>query len=147
MTTSGERTRGLLDTSTVILLPQMTDATALPDEPLISAVTLAELSVGPLVARSDEERAARQAHLQQAESDFDPLPFDADAARAFGRVAASLRRRGRKAKARAYDAMIAAVAISRDLPLFTCNPDDVVGIEGLEVVPIPHPSPADPEPA
>ena len=60
----------------------------LPEEPLITAVTLAELSVGPLVAGDERERAARQAHLQQAEADFDPLPFDARAARAFGRVAA-----------------------------------------------------------
>ncbi|MBA2528793.1 MAG: DUF2461 family protein [Euzebyales bacterium] len=79
----------MLDTSTVILLGQLTDAAALPVEPLITAVTLAELSVGPLVATTEEERAARQAHLQQAETDFDPLPFDADAARAFGRVAAT----------------------------------------------------------
>jgi tRNA(fMet)-specific endonuclease VapC len=88
--------RGLLDTSTVILLPDIDDATLLPDEPLISAVTLAELSVGPLVARTAEERAARQAHLQQAEADFDPLPFDSAAARTFGKVASSLRRAGRK---------------------------------------------------
>lgn len=131
--------RGLLDTSTVILLPQLDDAQALPAEPVISAITLAELSVGPLVAATDGERAARQAHVQQAEADFDPLPFDAAAARAFGRVAASLRRAGRKASARAYDAMIAAVAIANDLPLYTCNPDDFAGIEHLQVVAIPHP--------
>lgn len=105
---------------------------------MISAVTLAELSVGPLVADDDAERAARQAHLQQAEADFAPLPFDADAARAFGRVAASLRRAGRKTAARAYDAMIAAVAVANDLPLYTCNADDFEGIEGLDVVPIPR---------
>ena len=66
------------------------------------------LSVGPHVARTAKERAARQAHLQQAESDFDPVPFGPDAARAFGRVAASLRSAGRKPAARAYDALIAA---------------------------------------
>ena len=92
--------RGVLDTSTVILLGELTDATALPAEPLITTVTLAELSVGPLVAGDERERSARQAHLQQAEADFDPLPFDAGAARAFGRVAASLRRAGRKSTAR-----------------------------------------------
>ena len=81
-------TRGLLDTSTVILLTRLDDPAVLPDEPLISAITLAELSVGPLVARTPEEQARRQAHLQQAEADFDPLPFDAQAARAFGQVAA-----------------------------------------------------------
>ena len=107
--------------------------------PLISAITLAELSVGPLVATTDTERAARLAHLQQAEADFEPLPFDADAARAFGQVAASLRRVGHKSSARAFDAMIAAIAIANDLPLYTCNPVDFIGISGLDVVAIPHP--------
>ena len=82
---------GLLDTSTVIALPRLRDPALLPGTPWISAVTLAELSVGPLVAHTEAERAARQAVLQQAEADFDPLPFDAAAARAFGRVAAALR--------------------------------------------------------
>jgi tRNA(fMet)-specific endonuclease VapC len=109
--------QGILDTSTVILLPGMEDPSALPDQPLITSVTLAELSVGPLVARHDAERAARQAHPQQAEADFEPLPFDSDAARAFGRVAASLRRSGRKTTARSYDAMIAATALAHNLPL------------------------------
>jgi predicted nucleic acid-binding protein len=118
----------------VILLQRLTDAAVLPEEPLITAVTLAELSVGPLVAEEESERVARQAHLQQAETDFDPLPFDADAARAFGRVAASLRRSGRKASARAYDAMIAATAIANDLPVYTCNPVDFNGIEDLDLV-------------
>jgi predicted nucleic acid-binding protein len=135
--------RGLLDTSTVILLTRIRDAAVLPDEPAISTVTLAELSVGPLVATSEQERARRQAHLQQAEADFDPLPFDAPAARTFGGVAASLRRSGRKATARAYDAMIAAIAIANDLPVYTCKPGDFDGIEGLRVVAVPHPAAAD----
>lgn len=130
---------GLLDTNTVILLPRLSDASVLPERPLISAITLAELSVGPLLATDPTERAARLAHLQQAEADFDPLPFDADAARAFGQVAASLRRSGRKAAARAYDAMIAAIAIANGLPLYTCDPDDFAGIDGLTVVTIAHP--------
>jgi tRNA(fMet)-specific endonuclease VapC len=133
--------QGILDTSTVILLQSLTEATALPHEPLITAITLAELSVGPLVAREEKERAARQAHLQQAEADFAPLPFDGDAARAFGRVAASLRRAGRKTSARAYDAMIAATAIANDLPLYTCNPSDFTGIDELEVISVPLPAP------
>jgi tRNA(fMet)-specific endonuclease VapC len=137
---------GLLDTSTVILLPRLRDPAALPDAPLISAITLAELSVGPLVATTDIERSARLAHLQQAEADFEPLPFDADAARAFGQVAASLRRAGRKPSARAYDAMIAAIAIANDLPLYTCNPNDFLGIDGLDVVAITHPDVSAPTP-
>lgn len=107
---------------------------------MITAITLAELTVGPLVAASDTERAARQAHLQQAESDFDALPFDAAAARAFGRVAASLRESGRKPAARSYDAMIAATALAHALPVYTCNPDDFSGIDGLEVVAVPLPT-------
>jgi tRNA(fMet)-specific endonuclease VapC len=129
--------RGILDTSAVIQLGRISDVAVLPAEPLITAVTLAELSVGPLVARDEQERAARQAHLQQAEADFDPLPFDAAAARAFGRVAASLRQAGRKPAARAYDAMIAATALANELPVYTCNPDEFTGITGLNVVTIP----------
>ncbi len=139
MSVASTPTRGILDTSTVILLQRLTDVGALPAEPLITTVTLAELSVGPLVARNERERAARQAHLQQAEADFDPLPFDAASARAFGRVAASLRHAGRKSAARAYDAMIAATAIANDLPLYTCNPEDFKAIDGLDVVPVPLP--------
>lgn len=139
MRVPGGARRGVLDTSTVIRLGRITEAGGLPDEPLITAVTLAELSVGPLVARDERERAGRQAHLQQAEADFDPLPFDAAAARAFGQVAASLRRAGRKTAARAYDAMIAATALANDLPIYTCNADDFTGIDGLEVVAVPDP--------
>ena len=118
----------------MIRLTEISDPEALPAEPMITAVTLAELSVGPLIATTERERAVRQAHLQQAEADFDPLPFDPAAARAFGQVAASLRRSGRKATARSYDAMIAAIAIAGQLPVYTFNPGDFGAIDGLEVV-------------
>ncbi|WP_261565862.1 VapC toxin family PIN domain ribonuclease [Frankia gtarii] len=119
--------------SSKIILLRIEDPASLPAEPLITAVTLVELSARPLVATTDGERAARQAHVQQAEADFDalpfdplpfdPLPFDAPAARAFGRVAAARRRAGRKSSARAYDATrIAATAPPNDLPVYTCNP-------------------------
>jgi predicted nucleic acid-binding protein len=130
---------GLLDTSTVILLSRLPDAGVLPQEPLISAITLAELSVGPLVTTDESERSRRLAHLQQAEADFAPVAFDAAAARAFGRVASSLRESGRKTSARAYDALIAATALANGLPLFTVNPGDFAGIDDLEVVAVPHP--------
>ena len=130
---------GLLDTSTVLLLPRIGDPSVLPDVPLISAVTLAELSVGPLVTDDAAERARRLAHVQQAEADFDPLPFDAAAARAFGQVASSLRRSGRKPAARALDALIAAIAVANGLPLYTCNPADFAGIDGLVVRTVPVP--------
>lgn len=130
---------GILDTNTVILLPRISDDSLLPPYPTITSITLAELSVGPLVATDDATRAARLTHLQQAETDFDPLPFDAAAARAFGRVASSLRSSGRKPAARAYDALIAAIAVARNLPLYTVNPDDFAGIADLTVHPVAHP--------
>ena len=130
---------GLLDASVVLALHAIGDASALPDVALISAVTLAELSVGPLVATDDAERARRLATVQQAEADFDPLPFDAAAARAFGQVAASFRRSGRKPAARSFDAMIAATALANGLPLYTANPDDFAGIDGLVLRPISTP--------
>lgn len=136
---SSTKQQGVLDTSTVILLGRLAQDATLPAEPVITAITLAELSVGPLLATTDSERGARQAHLQQAEVDFDPLPFDAAAARAFGRVAAELRSAGRKPAARAYDALIAATAIANSLPLYTCNPADFAGISELELIAVPHP--------
>ena len=128
--------RGLLDTSTVILLGRA-DVAALPEDCAISAITLAELSAGPLVAATDADRAARQAHLQQAEADFEVVPFDDAAARAFGLVAAALRASGRKPAARAYDALIAATAIAHGLPLFTANTADFAGIDALDLRPVP----------
>lgn len=125
---------GLLDTSVVIDLHSITDSQSLPQEPRISAITLAELSVGPLVANSQAERIKRQAVLQQVEASFDPLPFDTKSARAFGSVAAQLRSGGSKSKARAFDALIAATALANGLPLYTRNAADFAGIAGLEVV-------------
>ncbi len=130
---------GVLDTSTVILLGRIDDPATLPNESVISAITLAELSVGPHVADTEAERIARQAHLQQAENDFDVIAFDGAAARAFGAVAGALRTAGRKKAARAYDALIAATAIANGLPLFTCNPSDFEGIAGLDLRVVPHP--------
>ena len=122
--------RAVLDTSAVIRLGEV-DPRRLAAESVITTVTLAELSVGPLVAATASERAARQRHLQQAEADFgDPLPFDAEAARAFGPIAASLRAAGQKPRARAFDAMIAA---SQALPIYTVNPNHFAAT-GAELV-------------
>ena len=125
--------QGLLDTSTLLLLPRINDPFVLPEIPLISTITLGELSVGPLVTDDDAERARRTAQVQQAEADFEPIAFDSQAARAFGHVAASLRRSGRKPRARAFDALIAATAIANGLPLYTCNPSDFTDIDGLTI--------------
>ncbi len=129
--------RGILDTSTYLLLDRLPDGANLPSIPDITTVTLAELSVGPLVATTDVERAARQRQLQLAEADFIPLPFDSESARAFGQVAAELRGSGRTTSARSFDAMIAAVAIANELPIYTANPKDFAGITGLTVVEVP----------
>ena len=126
-------TVGLLDTSVVVDL-NVLGAQDLPVFPVISTVTLAELSVGPLVSGNDTQRRARQLVLQHAESTFDPLPFDAACARRFGQVAGELRNSGSKSRARAFDALIAATALAHDLPLFTRNKRDFVGISNLTVV-------------
>lgn len=128
----------MLDTNAVVLLDRL-EAKNLPAEPMITTITLAELSVGPLATEDATEREARQTRLQETEAAFDPLPFDAQAARAFGRVAAALRRAGRGVKPRAFDALIAAGAIAHELPIYTCNPRDFTGIEELTLIPIPHP--------
>ena len=124
---------GLLDTSVVIALPRIADARVLPERCLLSAITLAELSVGPLATDDPGERAARQAVLQAAEATFDPLPFDPACARAFGGVAAALRATGARRRAHTFDALIAATAIAHGLPLITANARDVAGIPGLDV--------------
>ncbi len=138
MTTAGV---GVLDTNTLILIDRLA-VEDLPAEPVITCVSLAELSVGPSATDDGAERAARQARLQEAEAAFEPLAFDSPAARAYGRVAASLRRAGRKPTARAFDALIVATAIANDLALYTCNPRDFEGIEGITVVTIHHPDTA-----
>jgi hypothetical protein len=132
-------TRGVLDTNLVILARRL-HSESLPEEPAITTVTLAELAVGPLTARDPAERARRQEHLQFAERSFDPLPFDIAAARAFGAVAAAMRRGGRKARARSFDAMIAAVAVANGLPLYTANPVDFEGVDSMSVVEVALPT-------
>ncbi len=130
---------GLLDTSVVIALAQGLDPALLPDESFISTITLAELSVGPLVARTIEERIARQLVLQQAEADFTALPFSAEAARQYGRIAGALRASGRPGRARAFDTLIAAIASANDLPIYTANPTDFDLISDVVVKAVPSP--------
>ncbi len=127
---------GLLDTSVVIDLPTLS-VDELPAFPTISSVTLAELSVGPQLAKDAKTKQARQLVLQQAEASFDPLPFDDACARRFAIVATAMRENGRKSRARAFDALIAATALRHDLPLYTRNEKDFAKIPGLDVRPVP----------
>ena len=123
--------RGLIDTSVVIDLEQL-DSEDLPVEVAISCLTLAELAAGPHATEEPEERARRQDRLQRTEAAFDPLPFDAEAARSYGRIYAAITVAGRKARGpRAADLLIAATAHASSLPLYTRNPDDFRGLEDL----------------
>jgi predicted nucleic acid-binding protein len=123
--------RGLLDTSVVIDL-ETVSVDALPEEVAICAITLAELAAGPHATTDPQERGRRQDRLQRVEAAFDPLPFTADAARAYGRVFAAIAASGRKPRgARAVDLLIAATALAEGLPLYTRNPDDFRSLDGL----------------
>jgi predicted nucleic acid-binding protein len=123
--------RGLVDTSVVIDLEQL-EARQLPVELAVSAITMAELAAGPHATEDAAERARRQDRLQRSEAAFDPLPFDGEAARSYGRIYAAEMARGRKARGtRALDLLIAATACAENLPIYTRNPEDFEGLRDL----------------
>ena len=131
MASATRRPRGLLDTSVLIDIESI-NAEQLPVAVAISAVSMAELAAGPHATADTAERARRQDRLQRVEAAFDPLPFDSEAARAYGRVFAAVMAAGRKARgARAVDLLIAATAVSARLPLYTRNGEDFRGLDGL----------------
>jgi predicted nucleic acid-binding protein len=143
-----QRPVGMLDTN-ILITRRWVDPAELPDEMAISAITLAELSAGPHLVRPDDEQAEYHEHierarrldvLQRAENEFDPIPFDSEAARAFGQVTAAVVAAGRAPRRRTADLMIASTAIAAGLPLFTMNPGDFAGLTGLlAVVPVTRP--------
>jgi predicted nucleic acid-binding protein len=140
--------QGMLDTN-ILIMRRRVDPAELPDEMAISAIALAELSAGPHLVRPDGEQAEYYEHaerarrldvLQRAENEFDPIPFDSDAARAFGQVTAAVVAAGRTPRRRTADLMIASTAIAAGLPLFTTNPGDFAGLTGLlAVIPVTRP--------
>ncbi|SHM97231.1 type II toxin-antitoxin system VapC family toxin [Actinacidiphila paucisporea] len=144
-----EYAQGLLDTN-IVILRKWIDPAELPAEVAISAITLAQLSAGPNEVRRNEEQSDYDEHtergrrldiLQRAENEFDPIPFDTEAARIYGRVRAAVIGAGRRPRRRVADLMIAAVAIAEELPLFTTDPDDYKGLDGLlTVVPVTRPT-------
>lgn len=134
-----DATRGLVDTNVVILFDEL-DPAELPEEIVVSSVTMAELAAGPHYATDAGERAARIERLQNAEALFDPLPFDTRAARRYGQVIAAILSAGRNPKPRRIDLLIASIASVHRLPLYTVNPKDFAGLEGLiELREVTHP--------
>ena len=125
-----EPTKGLLDTS-VLIDHDVIDPMKLPDEAAISAVTLAELAAGPHATDDKDERARRQDRLQWATSTWDPLPFDSEAARLYGRVFAAARSAGRSSRSRLADLLIASTAAANNLPVYTRNPEDFHALKGI----------------
>lgn len=106
----------------------------LPEEASVSAVTMAELSAGPHATDEPDERARRQDRLQRLESWVEPIPFDGDCARAFGRIYAAVLSTGRQPRRRMADLLIAATALTVGLPLYTRNADDFRGLEHILTV-------------
>ncbi len=116
----------LLDTSVLIA------AEAGPEEEAaISVVSLTELHFGVLVAPDDDARARRMRRLGVIEGHFDPLPFDAPAARECGRLHAAVAQRGGRPRRRAFDLAIAATANVHGVPLLTLNAKDFQIVEDL----------------
>jgi predicted nucleic acid-binding protein len=127
---------GVIDTCVYIDLAEISPAD-LPAAPELTAITLAELQQGVAMARSPAARATRMEKLGAAVLDFEPLPFDAEAAARYGSLVALTLAAKRDPRPRRMDLMIAAIASSRGMPLYTRNTDDFVGLESLvTVVPV-----------
>jgi toxin FitB len=122
-----ERVRSILDTSVVIA----TDVPALEGELAISAVTLAELHFGVLVAKQQGIRAERLRRLLLLQRTFDALPVDNAVAASYGQLAAAVVEAGRQPRARSMDLLIAATAHAHSARLYTRNAADFVGLSDL----------------
>ncbi len=128
---NGITERGLIDTSVLIALGAV-EVRWLPEDVSVSALTLAELARGPATAVDGPSRARRQELVQVVESVFEVLSFDSTCARGFGRVCTEVVTAGRKpGGTRSVDLMIAATALAHELPLYTLNAADLLGLDGL----------------
>jgi predicted nucleic acid-binding protein len=123
---------GLLDTSVFVARESGRPLASLPDEGRVSVITVAELRIGVLVAGDTPVRAQRLRTLTEVEA-LEPLPVDDAAARAFAEITADSRRRGKRPKI--LDALIAATALSRSMPVYTQDADfeDMVGVQVVRV--------------
>jgi predicted nucleic acid-binding protein len=121
---------GVLDTSAYIDLALL-DPADLPVNPELTAITMAELHQGVAMARDAASRAARTEKLGAAIVEFEPLPFDGQAAARYGSLVALTIQANRDPKPRRIDLMIAAIASARGLPLYTRNGKDLTGLADL----------------
>ncbi len=125
--------RAILDTSVVIA----TDVQPLDGELAISAITLAELHFGVLVASQQKVRSERLRRLMVLQRKFDALPVDDAVAASYGQVAAAVVDSGRQPRARSMDLLIAATAHAHSARLYTRNVDDFDGLGDLvDIVPV-----------
>jgi predicted nucleic acid-binding protein len=122
---------GLLDTSVVIDWHDPSIVENLPNEMAISAITVAELAAGPLLASTPVEAAKRQLRLQEVESLMEPIPFDSRAVRSYGLIVAAVIGEGRRPRSRFADLLVAATAHANGLDLYTRNADDFIGLGNL----------------
>lgn len=119
--------RAVLDTSVVIA----TDVKPLDGELAVSAVSLAELHFGVLVANDQKVRAERLRRLLALQRTFDALAVDEAVAASYGQVAAAIVDAGRQPRARSLDLLIAATAHAHSARLYTRNAEDFQGLDGL----------------
>lgn len=124
---------GVLDTCAYIDL-DLLDPADLPAVPELTAITLAELHQGVVMAKDPVTRATRMEKLGAAVAEFDTLPFDGDAAARYGTLVSLTLAARRDPRPRRMDLMIAAIASVRGLPLFTRNADDFKGLDGAVIV-------------
>jgi toxin FitB len=123
----GEPVKAVLDTSIVIA----TDVAPLDGELAISAVTLAELHFGVLVAKEQKVRAERLRRLLLLQRSFDALPVDEAVAASYGQLAAAVVAAGRQPRTRSMDLLIAATAHAHSARLYTRDIADFAGLEDL----------------
>ena len=119
--------RAVLDTS-VVLADQVAP---IPGVLAISAITLAELNFGVLVATTTEVRAERLRRLSLLQQRFDALPVDEAVSVSYGRLAAAVVDAGRRPRRRVMDLLIAATAHAHGARLYTRDAGDFAGLEGL----------------